>query len=65
MQRRAFALQRLVSDVQEGHDPLEDDSEVLGRLQIPVLAAAGEADMPDFKAGGRKSPNSYRAERWQ
>ena len=51
MQRRAFALQRLVSDVQEGHDPLEDDSEVLGRLQIPVLAAAGEADMPDFKAG--------------
>jgi 3-oxoadipate enol-lactonase len=49
MQRRAFELQGAAGDVQEAPDPLEQHPEALGQLQIPVLAAAGEADMPDFK----------------
>jgi len=51
MQRRAFERQRDAPEVEEARDPLEDHPEVLARLPIPVLAAAGEADMPDFKAG--------------
>jgi pimeloyl-ACP methyl ester carboxylesterase len=51
MQRRAFQLQGAAPDVQKAPDPLVDHPEVLEHLQIPVLAAAGEADMPDFKAG--------------
>lgn len=51
MQRRAFELQRDAPEVQDTHDPLDDHRDVLERLQVPVLAAAGELDMPDFKAG--------------
>jgi pimeloyl-ACP methyl ester carboxylesterase len=51
MQRRAFELQLVAPEVQEAHDPLENHLEALERLQVPVLAAAGEGDMPDFKAG--------------
>jgi pimeloyl-ACP methyl ester carboxylesterase len=51
MQRRAFELQSAAPEVEEAPDPLEDHPEVLERLQLPILAAAGEADMPDFKAG--------------
>jgi pimeloyl-ACP methyl ester carboxylesterase len=51
MQRRAFELQQAAPEVQEAPDPLENHPEILERLQVPVLAAAGEGDMPDFKAG--------------
>lgn len=51
MQRRAFEVQRAAPEVEEAHDPLEEHPDVLRGLQIPVLAAAGERDMPDFKAG--------------
>jgi pimeloyl-ACP methyl ester carboxylesterase len=51
MQRRALELQRVASEVQEAQDPLEDHPDLLNRLRVPVLAAAGEHDMPDFKAG--------------
>lgn len=51
MQRRAFALQQSAPEVQEAPDPVENHPEVLNHLQVPVLAAAGDADMPDFKAG--------------
>ena len=49
MQRRAFELQQGVTDADEAPDPLERDPRLLSALQIPVLALAGEGDMPDFK----------------
>jgi pimeloyl-ACP methyl ester carboxylesterase len=54
MQRRAFALQAGAGDVQEAPDPLERHPGVLGLLQVPTLAAAGEYDMPDFKRGAEE-----------
>jgi pimeloyl-ACP methyl ester carboxylesterase len=54
MQRRAFELQRAAPEVQEAPDPLEPHPEALERLRMPVLAAAGEADMPDFKKGSEE-----------
>ena len=49
MQRRAFELQSTATDAAEAPDPLERDPEAISRLRMPVLALAGEADMPDFK----------------
>ena len=49
MQRRTFELQRTATDVSEAPDPLEADPAALSRLQMPVLALAGEYDMVDFK----------------
>jgi pimeloyl-ACP methyl ester carboxylesterase len=37
--------------VTEAQDPVEADPAALGRLAIPALVAAGELDMPDFRAG--------------
>jgi pimeloyl-ACP methyl ester carboxylesterase len=54
MQRRAFELQRDAPDVQEAPDPLERNPHLLEQIQVPVLAVAGEADMPDFKRGARE-----------
>jgi pimeloyl-ACP methyl ester carboxylesterase len=54
MQRRALELQKGIEDAEEAPDPLEDRPQVLQELQIPVLAVAGEADMPDFKIGARE-----------
>jgi pimeloyl-ACP methyl ester carboxylesterase len=51
MQRQAFELQAAGGDVREAPDPLEQHPEALDRLTMPVLAAAGDADMPDFKLG--------------
>jgi pimeloyl-ACP methyl ester carboxylesterase len=48
MQRRALELQTAAGEVTEAPDPLESHPELLGRLEIPVVAAAGEHDMPDF-----------------
>ena len=54
MQRRAFELQRAAADASEAPDPLELDPQALSRLAMPVLALAGEADMPDFKRGAEE-----------
>jgi pimeloyl-ACP methyl ester carboxylesterase len=54
MQRRAIELQAAAPHAQEAPDPLEQHPDALGRLQMPILAAAGEADMPDFKAGAEE-----------
>lgn len=49
MQRRSLEAQLAADDVEEAPDPLERQPEALASLQIPVLLAAGEHDMPDFK----------------
>jgi len=49
MQRRAFERQLGAEDA-DGPDPLEADPTALGRVVSPVLIAAGELDMPDFRA---------------
>jgi 3-oxoadipate enol-lactonase len=54
MQRRAFELQSAAGDAEEAPDPLEGRPRALQALRIPVVAVAGEADMPDFKAGARE-----------
>jgi len=50
MQRRAFELQ-LGVEVADAPDPLDADPDALKRLSSPVLIAAGEFDMPDFRNG--------------
>jgi pimeloyl-ACP methyl ester carboxylesterase len=54
MQRRAFELQVAAGDVRQAPDPLEQHPEALDRMRMPVLAAAGEGDMPDFKQGAEE-----------
>ena len=54
MQRRAFELQLAQPDVAEAPDPLEGRPEVLERLSVRTLIAAGEHDMPDFIEGGQQ-----------
>jgi pimeloyl-ACP methyl ester carboxylesterase len=49
MQRRAFELQTAAPEAEEAPDPLEHHPEHLERLDMPLLAVAGEHDMPDFK----------------
>jgi pimeloyl-ACP methyl ester carboxylesterase len=51
MQRHAFEVQAAAGAVTEAQDPVEADPAALGRLAIPALVAAGELDMPDFRAG--------------
>jgi pimeloyl-ACP methyl ester carboxylesterase len=51
MQRHAFKVQAAAGAVTEAQDPVEADPAALGRLAIPALVAAGELDMPDFRAG--------------
>lgn len=51
MQRRAFELQLEAGEVEDASDPVEEDPESLTRIDVPVLAAAGEDDMPDFLTG--------------
>jgi len=50
MQRRAFELQAGESG-DEAPDPLDERPDALATLAVPVLAAAGELDKPDFIAG--------------
>ena len=52
MQRRAFELQLAADESTEGLDPVEDDpAGTLAQIRLPVLVAAGERDMPDFRDG--------------
>jgi pimeloyl-ACP methyl ester carboxylesterase len=53
MQRRAFELQG-VEEPADAPDPLEEDAEALGRIDVPALVAAGEHDLVDFTEGARK-----------
>jgi pimeloyl-ACP methyl ester carboxylesterase len=54
MQRRAFELQLNAPEAEEAPDPVEEHPEVLERLAIRTLTAAGEYDMPDFKEGAEQ-----------
>jgi pimeloyl-ACP methyl ester carboxylesterase len=54
MQRRAVELQLAAGDVEEAPDPLDSHPEALKALELPVLTAAGETDMPDFKHGAEQ-----------
>ena len=54
MQRRAFELQLACPDAQEAPDPLEQHPEVLERLAVPTVTAAGEHDMRDFIDGAQR-----------
>ena len=54
MQRRAFELQLAAPDPEEAADPVEEHPEVLERLAVRTLAAAGEYDMPDFIEGAQQ-----------
>jgi pimeloyl-ACP methyl ester carboxylesterase len=54
MQRGAFELQTAMQDAEEAPDPLATRPQALEDLRIPVLAVAGDADMPDFKTGAKE-----------
>lgn len=54
MQRRTFELQGDAVAAEEAPDPLERDPSLVERIRVPVLALAGEADMPDFKLGAEE-----------
>jgi pimeloyl-ACP methyl ester carboxylesterase len=47
MQRQAYALQ-IGADWAEAPDPVEQDPDAVGRLDVPALVAAGEHDKRDF-----------------
>ena len=54
MQRRALELQLAAPEPAEAPDPVEGHPEVLGRLAVRTLAAAGEHDMSDFIEGAEQ-----------
>jgi 3-oxoadipate enol-lactonase len=54
LQRKALELQMAAGDVEEAPDPLDGHPELLSRLTMRTLAAAGEHDMPDFKLGAEQ-----------
>jgi pimeloyl-ACP methyl ester carboxylesterase len=54
MQRRAFLLQQATPDAELGPDPLDEQLERLGELQMPALCSAGTRDMPDFVEAARQ-----------
>ena len=62
MQRRAFELQAGEEGPPEPQDPLEEDPSALNRIEVPVLLAAGEHDISDFRNGAeamaRAMPNA-------
>jgi pimeloyl-ACP methyl ester carboxylesterase len=51
MQRRAFELQLEAGPVEDASDPVDENPAALAELSMPVIAAAGEHDMPDFVTG--------------
>ena len=66
MQLRAFALGLEAGEPAEAPDPLEDDDGALASIDVPVLVAAGEFDMPDFRDGAEllaaRLPDARRVE---
>jgi pimeloyl-ACP methyl ester carboxylesterase len=65
MQRRAFELQAEAEASTEVPQPAEADAPALGRIDIPVLVASGEFDLPDFRLGAESLakllPDAHRA----
>jgi pimeloyl-ACP methyl ester carboxylesterase len=53
-QRRALELQAVAPPVSEAPDPLERDPAATARIDVPTLVAAGERDVPDFRAGAER-----------
>lgn len=49
MQRRNYELKTSAQEVEFAPDPLEEDPALLTRIECPVLLAAGEHDMVDFR----------------
>ena len=66
MQLRAFALALEAGEPAEAADPLDDDDGALASIDVPVLVAAGELDMPDFRDGAEllaaRLPDARRVE---
>ncbi len=62
MQRRAYALQDSAGEAGEAPDPVEEDPQVLTRLEMPALVVVGAHDLPDFREGAdslaRALPNA-------
>jgi pimeloyl-ACP methyl ester carboxylesterase len=54
MQRRAFENQRSAPQAEDAPDPLDQRPEPLASLSMPVLTAAGESDLPDFRTGAEE-----------
>jgi pimeloyl-ACP methyl ester carboxylesterase len=54
MQRRALELQLAAPEPSEAPDPVEGHPEVLERLLVRTLTAAGEHDMSDFIEGAQQ-----------
>jgi 3-oxoadipate enol-lactonase len=54
MQRRAFIVQAAATGAVEAPDPLERDPDGLARIDVPVLVAAGERDLSDFRDGAER-----------
>jgi pimeloyl-ACP methyl ester carboxylesterase len=54
MQRRNYELHASEQEPEQAPDPLEDDPSLLGGVECPVLLAAGERDMVDFKNAVRE-----------
>jgi pimeloyl-ACP methyl ester carboxylesterase len=54
MQRRAFELQLAAGDVEDAPDPADEDPDAFAKLEMPVLAAAGANDFPDFVTGAEQ-----------
>jgi pimeloyl-ACP methyl ester carboxylesterase len=65
MQRRAFELQAEAEASTEVPQPAEADAPALGRIDMPVLVASGEFDLPDFRIGAESLakllPDAHRA----
>jgi pimeloyl-ACP methyl ester carboxylesterase len=49
MQRRALELQLAAGELAQAPDPLQEGPDWPARLRMPVLLAAGEHDLPDFR----------------
>jgi pimeloyl-ACP methyl ester carboxylesterase len=49
MQGRNYELHASEQELEQAPDPLEEDPSLVARIGCPVLLAAGEEDMADFK----------------
>jgi pimeloyl-ACP methyl ester carboxylesterase len=49
MQRRNYELHASAPEPEQAPDPLEEDPALLGKIECPVLLAAGEHDVVDFE----------------
>ncbi|MGN6275371.1 MAG: alpha/beta fold hydrolase [Solirubrobacterales bacterium] len=54
MQRRNYELHASERELEQAADPLEEDPALLEAIDCPVLLAAGEGDMVDFKNAVRE-----------